>query len=327
MNISIKLPNDLRGKILTFPFIHALVKEAKKRLNEDGEEILNLHLISNKQNIDVLNLLPFNAYYHEIDDEDLKSVFTVHRGVANLKIDKTDIFISTTESFVDASIGKNLKASMSAGFHVGKNSFLLKKKFPLDEREHQSMQVFSLIRTICEDDPPSIPCVGSREVKPLYADWSESPYFVINLSLKGKEFHPEWAELINLFEHKNIVLMCDSLGPNYQEQNINEYIKTLSTKNKYKVFCYESNIDFGKMIAFSMCLVTEDSPLVQLGAYCGAEVFHLNRKESQTKFGPKFFIGEVNHFPVSKGEKDFNYAQVFDEVYKFIDLKTADPEE
>ena len=46
MNISIKLPNDLRGKILTFPFIHALVKEAKKRLNEEEEEILNLHLIA-----------------------------------------------------------------------------------------------------------------------------------------------------------------------------------------------------------------------------------------------------------------------------------------
>ena len=256
------------------------MKEAKKRLNEEEEEILNLHLISNKEHIDVLNLLPFNAYYHEIEDEDLKSVFTIHRGVANLKIDKTDLFISTTESFIDASIGKNLKADIAAGFQVGKNSFLLKKKFPFNSSDHQSMQVFTLVKAICEEEVPSIPNVCSREVKPLYADWSLSPYFVINLSLLGKDFHPEWAELINLFEHKNIVLMCDSLSVDEQEEKINEYIKTLSTKNHYKIFKYESNIDFAKMVTFSWCIVGEDSPLIQLAAYCGAEIFHLNRKES-----------------------------------------------
>lgn len=324
MNVSIKLPNDLRGKILTFPFIHAFVKEAKKRLNEEEEEMLNLHLISNSEHLDVLNLLPFNAYYHEIEDEDLKTVFTIHRGVASLKIDSTDLFISTTESFIDASIGKNLKAKVTAGFQVGKNSFLLKKKIPFNTSGHQSEQVFSLIKSLVEDETIAIPNVCSREVKPLYADWNMNPYFVINLSLKGKEFNEEWVELINLFEHKNIVLMTDEFEADHQEAEIVEFIKKLSTKNNYKIFTYSSNIDFAKLISYTWCFVSEDSSLVQLAAYCGSEIFHLNRKENQDKFGPQYFIGDVTRFSVDKSKKDFDYGSVHDDIYKYIDLKSQD---
>lgn len=327
MNVSIKLPNDLRGKVLSFPFIHAFVKAVKERLNEEEEEILSLHLISNKENIDVLNLLPFHAYYHEIEEEDLKSVFSIHRAVANLKIDKTDIFISTTESFVDASIGKNLKADISAGFQVGKNSFLLNKKIPLMSSEHQSVQIFSLIKVLVEDELPAISSVCSREVKPFFADWNLNPYLVINLSLKDKGIHPEWKELIDLLEHQNIVLLCDSLDELEQEEVLNEYIKTLSTKNTYKIFKEKSHIDFAKMISFCMTFISEDSALVQLAAYCGAEIFHLNRKESQSKYGPQYFLGDVTHFSLQKGEKDFDYGKIFDEIYKFIDLKTKDSSE
>ena len=146
MNIVVKLPNDLRGKILSFPFLHGLVKEAKKRLNAEEEEVLKLHLISNKKDIDVLNLLPFSAYYHEIEDEDLKSIFTIHRACVGLKIDRTDIFISTTENFVDASIGKNLKAKTNIGFQIGKNSLFFNKRVPYSVNDHQALQIFSLIK-------------------------------------------------------------------------------------------------------------------------------------------------------------------------------------
>lgn len=331
MNVSIKLPNDLRGKILSFPFIHAFVKEAKKRLNEDEEELLNLHLISNKENIDVLNLLPFNAYYHEIEDEDLKTVFTIHRACVQLKIDYTDIFISTTESFVDATIGKNLKAKEKIGFQLGKNSFFLNKKIIFPSGKHQSIQIFSLIKALVEDELPLIPNVCSREVKPLYADWNMNPYFIINLSLKGKEIHPEWSELINLFEHQNIVLTCDQLKEEDQGEELNGYIKLLSPKNNYKILTSENHIDFAKAVTFSWCFISEDSPLIHLAAYCGAEIFHLNRKENTKLFGTQYFIGESKIFSLNdsdyKDGKDFNYGKVFDEIIKFIDLKSKDQKE
>lgn len=323
MNVSIKLPNDLRGKILSFPFIHAFVKEAKKMLNEDEEELLNLHLISNKDNIDVLNLLPYNAYYHEVEDEDLKTVFTIHRACVHLKINFTDMFISTTESFVDASIGKNLKATQRVGFRLGKNSFFLSKKINFPAGEHQSVQIFSLIKGLIEDELPSISNVCSREVKPLYADWNMNPFFIINLSLKGDDIHPEWVELINLFEHQNITLMCEGLKVDDQKERLNDYIKCLSTQNNYKILTNESNIDFAKAVSFSWCFISEDSPLVQLAAYCGAEVFHLNRKENTNLFGTQYFIGESTVFSL-KSENDFNYAHIFDEIYKYIEMKICD---
>tara|TARA_Y100000385_G_C13051162_1_gene619830 strand:+ start:607 stop:1602 length:996 start_codon:yes stop_codon:yes gene_type:complete len=328
MNVSIKLPNNLRGKILSFPFIHAFVKEAKKRLNEDEEELLNLHLISNSEDIDALNLLPFNAYYHEIEDADLKTVFTIHRACVQLKIPHTDIFISTTESFVDATIGKNLKAQEKIGFQLGKNSFFLNKKIALPSGEHQSAQIFSLIKGFVEDELPSIPRVCSREVKPLYADWNMNPYFIINLSLRGRDIHPEWVELINLFEHQNIVLMSDGISLEDQEDSLNDYIKTLSTKNSYQVITTESNIDFAKAVSFSWCFISEDSPLVHLAAYCGAEVFHLNRKENTTLYGTQHFIGESEVFSLKNAEyksgSDFNFSKIFDIIIKYIELKNKD---
>lgn len=328
MNVSIKLPNDLRGKILAFPFIHALVKEAKKKLNEEEEEILNLHLISNKENIDVLNLLPFKAFYHEVEQEDLKTVFSMHRASVQFKIDYTDIYFSTTESFVDATIGKNLKATDRVGFQLGKNSFFLNKKIALPAGEHQSVQIFSLIKGMIEEDLPSIPSVCSREVEPLYADWNMNPYFIINLSLQNKEIHPEWSELINLLEHQNIVLMSDQIETDEYEETLNEYIKTLSTKNNYKILESENHIDFAKAVTYSWCFISEDSPLVQLSAYCGAEVFHLNRKENTKNVGTQYFIGESEVFslknPEFKTGNDFNYGKIFDEIIKYIESKTKD---
>ena len=41
---------------------------------EEDDEILNIHLISLKKDIDILNLLPFRAYYHELEEEDVIKV-------------------------------------------------------------------------------------------------------------------------------------------------------------------------------------------------------------------------------------------------------------
>ena len=47
MNIVIKLPDDIRDRILTFPFLHTLQKEMARKIEESEEdEVLNIHLIS-----------------------------------------------------------------------------------------------------------------------------------------------------------------------------------------------------------------------------------------------------------------------------------------
>lgn len=326
MNVAIKVPNDVKGKVLSFPFIHKFVKEINKKLDEEeNEDVLHLHLISSDNGIDVLNLLPFEAYYHEIESTELKTVFTIHRACMNLNLENVDLFISTTDSFVDASIGKNLKAKVSAGFAGGKNNFLLHKKIPKPVGIHESTKMYQLLKTIIDGDLPEIRNVCAREVSPLFSDWSSDPYFVINLSLKGKEIHPEWKELIDLFENKKVILMSDSIEEDFHKSTINEYIKTLSNKNTYEVYQETGHINFAKLISYAWCFISEDSGLVQVASYCGAQIYHLSRKEYSKNYDSRYFMGIHNIYAINDNKysssSDFEYDKVFDEIYKFIESK------
>lgn len=322
MNIVIKLPNDLEERVLTFPFLHVLIKILKEKCEED--ETLNVHIISLTDNIDVLNLLPFQAFYHEVESEDLKSIFSVHRSCMNLKIDKTDIFISTTDSFVDASIGKNLFAQKKIGFNHGKNNWFFTDKISRLEGRHFSEQIFELLSPFVEE-MPKIPTTYSRELAPYYADWSEFPYVVVNLNLLNGEINSEWENFFQLFNNKTFVLMCTDGGENIQKELLTDYVLTLSDKNTYRIFEYSSSIDFGKICSFSLCFISHDSPLINIASYCGASIFHLSTRTDLQTRGPLYFVGDIRYFskkdPLFSKEGDFNYSKIFDELYEYIEQR------
>ncbi len=328
MNLAIKLPNDLRERVCTYPLLHTLYKELRKTLDED--EQLNIHLISLKKDIDVLNLLPFDAFYHELEVEDVKTIFTMHRACMNFKMDTIDIFISTTDSFVDASIGKNLRAEKKIGYALGKNGWFLNKKVPLLTGQHKSCQTYELLKALIENIP-EIPNVYSRELPFAYADWNENPYTFINLDLIGEEDNSEWKDFIELFVNKNFVFMCSELKNSENMEPVQSFIQTLPKENNYRLFEYSSNINFGKTVSYAVAFVSGDSPLINIAAYCGAQVFHLNKKEKISIVGPTYFIGEVRNMAISDpmfgSQNKFNYSKIFDELYKFIEEKTKVEEE
>lgn len=328
MNIAIKLPNDLNQRILTFPFLHALEKYMKAHLEE--EEILKIHLISLVEGIDVLNLLPFNAFYHEVERTDLKTVFSIHRACMNFKIDQIDIFISTTDSFVDASIGKNLMANKKVGFAIGKNTWLLNEKVNKLNGRHFSEQCFELLRPLVEE-MPEMPNVFSRELAPFYIDWSENPYIVINLRKENDKICEEWFDFFDLFVNKNFVLMCTDEELDYQKGLLEDFVKRLPGKNTYKVYEHKSHIEFGKIISYCKYFISYDSPLVNLAAYCGANILHLNEKEKVQLTGSQYFVGDVRHFslsdPLFKAGNTFNYTKIFDEIFVVLDGKSGDSED
>ena len=321
MNIVIKLPNDLNERVLTFPFLHMVEKYFKSQLKED--EVLNMHLISLKEGLDILNLLPFKAFYHELDKGDLKTVFSVHRACMNFKIDKVDCFISTTNSFVDASIGKNISAQRKVGFAHGKNGWLLTDKVTKLSGRHFVEQIFELLRPIITEDFPEIPNTFSRELPPCYADWSESPYIVIDLDLEGEFINPEWIDLFDLFVNKNFVFLCSQEKIDLQKSTLNEFVRKLPNKNTYKVFEHQSHIEFGKLISHCKYFVSYDSHLVNLAAYCGSSIIHLNQKMDIQNYGTQFFVGELRNFSLSdpsfKQGKTFNYTKIFDLLYDIIE--------
>jgi ADP-heptose:LPS heptosyltransferase len=328
MNLAIKVPNDIKEKLLSFPFLHVLYKELSKDLDEDDP--LRIHLISTKKGIDVLNLLPFDAFYHQIENEDSKNLFSMHRACANLKINDVDQFISTTESFIDASIGKNIGAKESIGFEVGKNGWLLNKKSPPPVGAHLSDKIYSLTKNLLKQTP-EIPLVKSRDLPPYYADWKENPYIVLNVNLVKGELEKEWIDLIDLFVNKHIILMCSELDKDVQVAELDDYLKELPQKNTYKIFNYYSNIDFGKLISHSVCFITHDSPLMHIASYCRAHTFYINKKENLQQTGPIHFSGEVRNFSLNdptymSGPKP-NYSKIFDEIYDFVEERTKKEED
>lgn len=330
MNVAIKVPNDVRGKVMSFPFIHKLVKEINKQLKDDeeSEDVLNLHLISSDNGIDVLNLLPFEAFYHEIESSELKTIFTVHRACMGLQLENVDLYISVTDSFVDASIGKNIKAKISAGFSGGKNNFLLNKKIPKPSGVHEATKIFQLLKVVKDGELSEIPSVAARELTPSLGSWSDEPYITINLSLKDNEIHPEWKELIDLLESQKIVLICDQLDKDIQKSKIDDYVKTLSDKNTYITYEFTGYINFAKLISYSWCLISEDSDLVYVASYCATNIFHLSRKNYSKLFDSRYFFSNHRVYGLNNSEftsgSDFNYGKVFDEVISYIDIKTKE---
>lgn len=322
MNIVIKLPNDLRERILSFPLLHALESRFKEKLKKD--EVLKIHLISLEKDIDVLYLLPFQAFYHELEDADIKSVFSIHRACANFKINQPDYFISTTDSFVDASIGKNLGALTKIGFSTGRNSWVLNKKIPKTTNGHKSERMFSLLSGVFKE-APVIAISSSRSLPPLYSDWESHPYTVLNLDIIDGKINPEWKDFIDLFINKKFIFMCSDLPAFEQKNTLVDFIKECSDKNIYNYFEYGSNIEFGKLISYSLTFVTKDSVLVNIAAYCGTCVFLVNAREDLNLSGAKYFQGEVFDSPLSSEQQSAEgsaYTKSFDEIYKYIEDKT-----
>lgn len=333
MNIVIKLPNDLVDKIQCYPMLHFLHKYFKKLIEEknaqiDDElqhEILSIHLISTKENIEVLNLLPFNAYYHELDIEDLKTVFSIHRAIVNSKLEKADIFITTTDSFVDASIGKNLGAKTKIGFGIGKNTFLLTSKVNLLSGRKKSEQVFELMRPLVDEMPDSIPNVCSRDMQAYFLDWRENPYVMINLPLDGEDIRADYKELFDLSEGVNFVLMSSELEDEKYADTLKAYIETLNKKNTYKILASKSYIDFAKAVTFSWTFITEENNYFQVAAYCGANIHHLYSDNHYQAFGDDYFYSDTRQFnlkeAIYKKENETDYSKIFDPIINFINQK------
>ena len=327
MNIAIKLPDNIRDRVLVFPFLHALNKHLKQKMKdeENEDELINIHLISLKEGIDVLNLLPFEAYYHELDLIDIKNVFSMHRACVNLKLDKIDIFVSTTESFTDATIGKNIGAKTKIGYSISKNSLLLNKKVSLLGGEHKSVQSLEILKAFDLKNTGSNK-VYSRSVDPLFPDWRENPYTVLNIDLINKKPNPEWIDFLSLYSGKTFILMCDQVDAITQKDILEDFIKELPKENQYKMFILESYIDFAKLISFCITFISNNSPLMQFSSYCGAHVFYLNKSEDMKIVGPEYFLGDVRNFslkdPSFKSGSTFNYGKIFDEIFPYIDSRS-----
>ncbi len=323
--IAVKLPFDLQERLLSFPFLHAL---------REKYPTADLHFITPKKYIEVLNLLPFKAYYHEYDDNEISSIFDVHRFTANAKIYNVDLFISLTNSFVDACLGWGLRAKKRLGFSDGWKTLLFNIKTQRPVAHHVCEDFFALYRELTGVTLETNFKVISRDLTPIIADWDSLPYIAINLSpLRNASIEDEFLELISLFENQKIVLFASDDQERVQLL-IQPFLAKLSKKNIYVNFVYKSWIDLARMLAFSRGAITFNGPTASLCAYTGSKTLVLYDSEDPQRFGPLYFLADVlvmaSHDPsysnvastqgVIKDRKTFQMSEVFWKAFEFFKI-------
>jgi ADP-heptose:LPS heptosyltransferase len=282
--IAIKLPYDLQERILTFPFLHSI-----REKYPDAD----IHFITPKKNIEVLNLLPFTAYYHEYDEEDLKSIFDAHRFWVKSKIFNVWLYISLTNSLTDAVLGLSLRAKVRLGFSDGWKTLFFNQKVSRPNNQHVVEDFFALYKEHVKANVSTKLRVMSRELKPVIADWDSEPYIAINLApLRDMEFDYGLIELINRFDHQKIVLFASEDQERIQFM-IEPFLRKLTPLNTYVNFVYKDWIDLSKMLAFSRGVITYNGPIASISAYVGAKTLILYDSEDPQKYGPFYFLADV----------------------------------
>jgi ADP-heptose:LPS heptosyltransferase len=324
--IVVKLPFDLQERILSFPLLHKIREKYPKA---------EIHFISPKKEIEVLNLLPFTAYYHEVEEDDLNTIFDAHRYGVTANIYNVDIFISLTNSFVDACLGYGLGAKKRVGFSDGWKTMVLTHKTPRLSGHHVTEDYFALYRAMVEANVELKIKVASRDLDAIIPEWETLPYIAINLSpLRQATIEEEMLDLINSFENQRIVLFSSDDQEGTQLL-LEPFWQRLSKKNTYVNFVHKSWIELAKMMAFSRGVITFNGPAASLSAYTGTRTVILYDSENPQKYAPFYFEAEILILGVNdptlintlmttgilQERKRFNMVEVFGKAYDFFRLK------
>jgi ADP-heptose:LPS heptosyltransferase len=324
--IVIKLPFDLLERILTFPFIHLI---------RSKYPVAHLHFITPKRQIEVLNLLPFEAFYHEFDEGEISTVFDVHRFTATAKIFNVDIFISLTNSFIDGCLGVGLRAKKRVGFSDSWKTLLFNYKTKRPVNHHLCEDFFALYASLASDETDNRLRVMSRDLRPVIDGWDSLPYIAVDIgATRDSRISEDLFDFLNFFENQRIILFA-SEDQERISLLIPPFISRLSKKNIYSYYVYPSWIDLGRMLAFSRGVVTNNGAMACFAAYVGAKTLALYEREDPQRSGPLYFLADFLTLCVSdptiaarapvnnqglQGPLRFDMAEVYAKAYVFFDL-------
>lgn len=319
--IAIKLPSDLQERVLSFPFLHAISEYYPKA---------DLHFITPKKEVEVLNLLPFKAYYSLYNEDDIKTVFDVHPYAVNAAIYNVDLFISLTNSFADACLGLALRAKRRVGFSDNWKTLVLTHKTLRPQGHHFVEDLWHLYELATGENSNKRLRVSSRPLQKVIE--GDVPYIAINLSpLREASIDDEWIELMNSFTDQKIVLFASDEQVKMKPL-MESLVKVLPPQNTYELFFYHDWIELGRMLAFSSGVITYSGACGALAAYVGARTIILYENEDPQKTGPFYFLTDVvvmgtnNPTLINKAQSDkvlknrvkFNMEEVAKKAYEFF---------
>ncbi len=322
--IVLKLPFDLEERILTFPFLHAL---------SDFYPNADLHFITPKKDVEVLNLLPFKAFYHLFDEDEIRTVLDVHPYTANLHVYNVDLFVCLTNSFPDACLGLGLRAKKRVGFSDNWKTLVLTHKMARPKGHHVAEDFFALFQLTTGSSADTRLRVTSR---PLLRppDLPASPYYAVNLSpLRGAMIESEWIELLSQFDGHRIVLFA-SEDQVQLKLLMDSFIALLPKSNRYEFFIYKDWIELGRMLAYASGVITFQGACGALGAYVGTRTLILYDCADPQRTGPFYFLADVavmatnnatfvkpsTNQSVLRDRVSFDMNAVFDQAAKLFNL-------
>lgn len=322
--IAIKLPFDLQERILTFPFLHAISEYYPKA---------DLHFITPKKDVEVLNLLPFKAYYHLFNEDDIKTVLDVHPYTANINVYNVDLFISLTNSFPDAALGIGLRAKKRVGFSDNWKTLVLTDKIPRPPGHHVVEDFMNLFQTAVGGQVDKRMRVTSRSLSKIVE--TTEPFIAINLSpIREAVIEQEWFDLISMFENQRIVLFFADEQVKGQ-QLIQSFIDRLPKTNTYINFVWHDMIELGRMLSQARGVLTYNGACGALSAYVGSRTLILYDIEDPQKTGPFYFLADVAVMGVNnptlvnsnsgqkgsmKARTTFNMTEVAKKAFEFFSL-------
>lgn len=322
--IAIKLPFDLQERILAFPFLHAISEYYPKA---------DLHFITPKKDVEVLNLLPFMAYYHLFNENDIKTVLDVHPYTANLNIYNVDLFVSLTNSFADAALGIGLRAKKRVGFSDNWKTLVLTHKIPRPAGHHVVEDYMNLFQEAVGGQVDKRLKVTSRPLTKIIE--IDEPFIAINLSpLREAVIEEEWMDLISMFENQNIVLFFADEQVKGQALMEN-FIHILPKTNRYINFVWHDMIELGRMLAQARGVITYNGACGALSAYVGSRTLIMYDIEDPQKTGPFYFLADVAVMGVNnpglvnsqkaqsgpmKNRPTFNMTEVAKKAFEFFSL-------
>lgn len=283
--IAIKLPFDLQERFHTFPFLHAIRELYPKA---------DLHFITPKKQIEILNLLPFQAYYHEFDENEIQNIFDVHRFCVFAKIYKVDLFISLTNGFSDACLGFGLWAKQRLGFSDGWKTLVLNQKTPRPIGHHVSEDFFELYKTHVGQALDTKIKVMSRELPYVISDYDSAPYMAINLSpMRGSIIDPAWKTYMEFLEGQRIIFFATE-DQGAVALQIENFMASLSPRNNYAFFPSRDWIEIGKLLAYAKGCITYSGAAACLSTYVGTKTLIMYDREEPKRQAPFYFMADMN---------------------------------
>lgn len=321
--IAIKLPFDLQERILSFPFIHAVSEFYPKA---------DIHLITPAKEVEVLNLMPFKAYYHLFNEDEIKTILDVHPYTASANIYNVDLFVSLTNSFPDAALGLGLRAKKRVGFADNWKTLVLTHKTKRPVGHHVVEDFMTLFELMTGHPVNKRLRVTSRPLNKIIE--GEDRYIAINLSpIRGGSIDEDWIELVSRFEGETIIFFSsdDQMQLKLMEES---FIKLLPLKNKYQIFYHKDWIELGRMLSYASGVISYSGAAGALSAYIGTRALLLYDNEDPQRTGPFYFLTDVavmgvnnpslihsvNSEKVLKDRVKFNMDEVFAKACEFFRL-------